>query len=187
MYWEFILSPEISLRLQNLQAITIRIIFLIIRIIISIFIYVEYKFLSTCKFKVSWKLPEQLDCFIRSAMKTSKTSANGRCTESTEAVRHSLQHTCCSPNCFKRGTLKGQQVADEDKPQDSQSKNRSKKFQSKHRLQRVEKTSLYSSVCTSTTIGWSVCANRKRKESKWKQVTERPELLGAHNWQKTEA
>lgn len=61
-------------------------------------------------------------------MKNSKTSTNPNANAlRPQRLRHSLQHTSCSPKCFKRGTLKGQQAADAAKPQDSQSKNWSKK------------------------------------------------------------
>lgn len=122
-------------------------------------------------------------------MKNSKTSTNPNANAlRPQRLRHSLQHTSCSPKCFKRGTLKGQQAADAAKPQDSQSKNWSKKkSHSKHRLQRVEKNklyklvfSVYSSVCTSTAIGWSVCVNRKRKESKWKHKSLRDQNSLVH-------
>lgn len=43
-----------------------------------------------------------------------------------------------------------------------------------------KKTSLYSSVCTSTAIGWSVCVNRKRKESKWKHKSLRDQNSLVH-------
>lgn len=115
--------------------------------------YSDCKPLSTCKLKVSWKLPEQLDCFISNAMKSSSKTLTNPAEQ--RGCDTQLLHTSWPPKQLK-------------KPRQTETWESSKN----------EHTLRCKCNCWSVCVN-----RKRKKISGSKSHWEGPELLGAQNCQ----